>query len=194
MLAWRAMARTPAQRGAFGSWLKRKREARYSRQLDALADIKRLTGVSIAPSEFAQWEAGSRVPRPDNPKVQALYDFFGDPPTELSTSGGEAEGSALVAATLAQNELLRESNGLLREQNEVLRQALEGIRLAFVGQSDMFRQVLDSEPKQRKQWVADVVQALADSGVIASAPQSDPDTRADPEAPRQAAPNGQGGG
>lgn len=72
--------RTPKQRGPFGNWLQAERTRRYATQRAALADMRRLAGLHISESEFAQWESGSRVPHEDNPKVRALYDFFGSQP------------------------------------------------------------------------------------------------------------------
>ena len=98
------MAKTPAQRGPFGNWLKRVREERYKTQADALAAMRRLAGIAISPSEYSQWEAGSRTPRPDNPKVARLYEFFGSSPTEAleATETGDNGQAALIAALAAQ--------------------------------------------------------------------------------------------
>lgn len=98
------MTRTAAQRGTFGSWLKDVREQRYRTQAEALSAMRRLAGLVISPSEFAQWEAGSRVPRQDNPKVARLYEFFGSQPQpEL-----EPATSDVVALVATVRELIEE--------------------------------------------------------------------------------------
>jgi transcriptional regulator with XRE-family HTH domain len=97
------VARTPAQRGPFGRWLKQVREDRYDTQAQAIAELRRLAGVAISPSEFAQWESGSRVPRDDNPKVARLYEFFGSRPTEAlePTQSGDQVAAALLIQAAA---------------------------------------------------------------------------------------------
>lgn len=114
------MKRTPAQAGPFAAWLKRKRTDRYPRQADALADLRRLAGLAISPSEFAQWESGSRIPSEDNPKRLRLIEFFGGWPdqTEVEASDpGRLDASipllltridALVAELQADRALIRE--------------------------------------------------------------------------------------
>jgi transcriptional regulator with XRE-family HTH domain len=80
--------------------------------------MRRLAGLHISPSEYAQWEAGSRVPRPDNPKVERLYDFFGSRPAD------ELEESPdLASALLALAEELRRS----REAREATEARLRGV-------------------------------------------------------------------
>lgn len=71
------MPHVPGRRGAFGDWLKTERERRYRTQADALRAFRKLAGLTIAPSEYAQWESGSRTPKAENPKRLALYAFFG---------------------------------------------------------------------------------------------------------------------
>lgn len=100
------MARTPAQRGTFGRWLTRVREERYERQADALEAMRRLAGLTISPSEYAQWEAGSRVPRTDNPKRERLYEFFGSRPEDEPTT---APSDDLAAS-------IRELAGAIRDE------------------------------------------------------------------------------
>lgn len=111
------MAKTPAQRGPFGNWLKRVREERYRTQADALAAMRRLAGIALSPSEYSQWEAGSRTPRPDNPKVARLYEFFGSRPTEPpeATQSGDdladairTQAAAISALTAQMAELVKE--------------------------------------------------------------------------------------
>lgn len=79
----------------------RVRQERYATQAQALAEMRRLAGLAISESEYAQWEAGSRVPREDNPKVQRLYEFFGSRPEsvpEASVEPGQADLTGLVVA------------------------------------------------------------------------------------------------
>lgn len=92
-----AVARTPAQRGAFGRWLTRVRTERYDRQVDALDAMRRLAGLHISQAEFSQWESGSRVPRPDNPKVARLYEFFGSRPEDDQPRPGPEDGDIAAA-------------------------------------------------------------------------------------------------
>lgn len=92
------MTITPSRRGNLGNWLKAKREARYKTQADALADMKRLQGLHISTSEYAQWESGSRVPRPTNPKVLGLFEFFGGLPDEEPIRESPVGDSELVQA------------------------------------------------------------------------------------------------
>lgn len=92
------MARTPAQRGPIGRYLTRKRTERYRTQEEALADMRRLAGLAISVSEYAQWESGSRVPREDNPKLQRLIEFFGGHPEEEVVRSPQSDSEALVAA------------------------------------------------------------------------------------------------
>lgn len=99
--------RTPGQRGAFGNWLQRERTARYKTQADALAAMERLAGLSISPSEYAQWESGSRVPREENPKVARLYDFFGSRPEEPGATTPTIDPTDLVAELREQNAWMR---------------------------------------------------------------------------------------
>jgi transcriptional regulator with XRE-family HTH domain len=74
--------KTPGQRGAFGEWLTRARTRRFATQAEALREYERLAGLRITPSQYAQWESGSRVPRADNPKVARLFDFYGSQPED----------------------------------------------------------------------------------------------------------------
>lgn len=97
------MAGTP---GTFAYWLKRKREARYKRQEDARTDMRRLTGVDIGASTWAQWESGSRVPPERNRKRQALIEFFGGWPEPVEPPLNSPlvvtdEGAALLAVVAA---------------------------------------------------------------------------------------------
>jgi len=115
------MARTPAQRGPFGRWLKAAREERYETQAQAIAELRRLAGISISPSEFAQWESGSRVPRDDNPKVARLYEFFGSTPALEATETPDDLVAALrdhIAALAAQTAMMGELVRELREARQ----------------------------------------------------------------------------
>jgi transcriptional regulator with XRE-family HTH domain len=103
--------KTPKQRGPFGSWLQAERTRRYPTQEAARADMRRLAGLHLGASEFAQWEAGSRIPNEDNPKVQRLYEFFGSRPADLTTTAADA--STYEQEHLA---LLREANRIAERQ------------------------------------------------------------------------------
>jgi transcriptional regulator with XRE-family HTH domain len=91
--------KTPGQRGAFGEWLTSERLARYETQDEARAAYERLAGLRISDSEYAQWESGSRVPRADNPKLQALYAFYGTRPEERAADS-EQTGLAIALSAL----------------------------------------------------------------------------------------------
>ena len=93
------MARTPAQRGTFGRWLTRVRSERYDRQVDALDAMRKLAGLHISQAEYSQWESGSRVPRPDNPKVARLYEFFGSQP-EDETGPAQMDGAGQIVGAI----------------------------------------------------------------------------------------------
>lgn len=130
------MARTPAQRGTFGRWLTRVREERYpERQADALADMRRLAGLVISPSEYAQWESGSRVPRLDNPKRERLYEFFGSRPEDVLERPESPDATA--DAIDRQTDVLRllvEETRKAREAQEITAQAVG----EMVGRLDQF--------------------------------------------------------
>lgn len=132
-----AVARTPAQRGTFGRWLTEARTARYATQAEAIEAMRRLAGIALHASEYAQWESGSRVPRPDNPKVARLYEFFGSEPQEplqaTETPGNFAavveaidrQTAAIVAAIGARDTVLE---GLLSELGRFRASQLEVLR------------------------------------------------------------------
>jgi transcriptional regulator with XRE-family HTH domain len=90
--------KTPGQSGPFGLWLTEVRTQRYRTQREALAAMRRLAGLNIAPSEYAAWESGGRVPREDNPKVARLYEFFGSRPETPKEPGPPEEVAGLVSA------------------------------------------------------------------------------------------------
>jgi transcriptional regulator with XRE-family HTH domain len=100
--------KTPGQRGAFGSWLTRARTQRFGTQAEALREYERLAGLRITPSQYAQWESGSRTPRADNPKVARLYDFYGSRPEDEQEEAAEPLGNsaAIVAALDRQTAML----------------------------------------------------------------------------------------
>jgi transcriptional regulator with XRE-family HTH domain len=107
--------KTPGQRGAFGSWLTRARTQRFGTQAEALREYERLAGLRITPSQYAQWESGSRTPRADNPKVARLYDFYGSRPEDAQEEAAEPLGNsaAIVAALDRQTTMLATHNELL---------------------------------------------------------------------------------
>lgn len=77
--------------------------------------MKRLAGLSISQAEFSQWESGSRVPRPDNPKVERLYEFFGSRPEE--ETGPSAVGEAGLAQAI--NLLVGELQAMRQERESI---------------------------------------------------------------------------
>lgn len=109
--------KTPGQRGPFGRWLLQQRSARYRTQAEALDAMRRLAQLHIHPSEYAQWESGSRVPGDDNPKVQGLYAFFGSKP-EVETATAPASSDAVAAAIDRQTAVLADLVRELREMRE----------------------------------------------------------------------------
>lgn len=111
------MAKTPAQRGSFGSWLKAAREGQYATQKQALAAYRRLAGLVISESEYAQWESGSRTPKEDNPKKLALLKFYGSSPEEVQAPQPPAPGdqSAVVAAIDRQTAAIERQSALLEQ-------------------------------------------------------------------------------
>lgn len=106
----------PGRRGVFGDWLKTERERRYRTQADALADYRKLAGLVISPSEYAQWESGSRVPKDENPKRLALYAFYGS--REDAPASPEPTGDATLAAAI-------------NRQTDAIRELAESIRFSF---------------------------------------------------------------
>lgn len=103
-----AVAKTPAQRGRIGNWLRESRLQRgYSSAAEAREAIERLTGWRIQPSVFAEWESGRRLPSDEN--LEKLRSFFGDEPDAPRAVGDVAE---IVAAIDRQTEAIRE---LVRE-------------------------------------------------------------------------------
>lgn len=119
------MARTPAQRGPFGRWLTRVRSERYERQVDALEAMRKLAGLHISQAEYSQWEAGSRVPRPDNPKVARLYEFFGSQPD------GEpepADQSALIGVLARLADAMEAQTRVLEAQKGELAGYADGVQ------------------------------------------------------------------
>lgn len=129
------MARTPAQRGTFGRWLTSVREARYKTQAEALADMRRLAGLVIAPSEYAQWESGSRVPRADNPKRERLYEFFGSRPEDEPENALTGDLSELAASIRSLAQAIQEERA---ERLEWERGVLESVSslARWLGQRD----------------------------------------------------------
>jgi transcriptional regulator with XRE-family HTH domain len=107
--------KTPGQRGAFGEWLTRARTRRFATQAEALREYERLAGLRITPSQYAQWESGSRVPRADNPKVARLFDFYGSRPDDEQQEAAQptADQAAVVAALDRQTAMLAAHNELL---------------------------------------------------------------------------------
>lgn len=122
------MARSPGKRGTFGDWLKTNRERRYRTQTDALAGYRKLVGLVIAPSEYAQWESGSRVPKPNNPKRLALYDFYGSREDEPAAPTADGDLAALIASNLRLAAAIEEQNRLSRDQIAELRIGVDDLR------------------------------------------------------------------
>lgn len=105
------MARSPGQRGRFGAWLTAEREKRYETQADALAAYRRLGGLVISESEYAQWESGSRVPKEENPKRLALLKFYGSAPEEGPVAAPAPDIAGLLVALT--NAIDRQTQALL---------------------------------------------------------------------------------
>lgn len=136
------MAKTPGQRGTFGAWLWGARSRRYETQRDALTAMEKLAGLKIAPSEYAQWESGSRVPNPDNPKVARLYDFFGSKPEEPSPEPPAFEGASAIAALAAAIGPLTDELRYLRAEREGALRRIADLELA---QTDHVSRIEDLE-------------------------------------------------
>lgn len=169
---------TPRRRGTFGNWLKAKREERYKTQAAALADMRRLQGLAIAPSEYAQWESGSRVPRPDNPKVLGLFEFFGGRPDEEPVPPPPTDQSALVAALHAQTIALGKIAEAIQHRAEsnaqlaaAVMRRLDNLEAARQTDFEAFVEAIG----ERLLPLADAVRALSagsESGDDDAAPQS----------------------
>lgn len=132
------VARSPGQRGVFGAWLTRERERRYETQAEALAAYRKLGGLTISASEYAQWESGSRVPKADNPKRLALLRFYGSAPEEPPASVSEE-----VDLVRAIRELVDE----LRQTREAQTEWSAGVQDVLVALGDRVRGVPTDDPE-----------------------------------------------
>jgi transcriptional regulator with XRE-family HTH domain len=148
--------KTPGQRGAFGSWLTRARTQRFGTQAEALREYERLAGLRITPSQYAQWESGSRVPRTDNPKVARLYDFYGSRPEDEQQETAQPLGDqAVIVAALDRQTVVFERLAAALEQFVSQGQApaqqplsLEAQREVAEAERDLARR-RDSEQRRR---------------------------------------------
>jgi len=125
--AWCQQQGIRLSRGTFGRWLTRVREERFERQANALEAMRRLAGLTIAPSEYAQWESGSRVPREDNPKRERLYEFFGSRPEDEPEQVGPDQG-ALIAVLTRVAEAMEAQTRILAEQKGALDGYADGVQ------------------------------------------------------------------
>jgi transcriptional regulator with XRE-family HTH domain len=152
----RKSMKTPGQRGAFGEWLTRARTRRFATQAEALREYERLAGLRITPSQYAQWESGSRVPRTDNPKVARLYDFYGSRPEDEQQETAQPLGDqAVIVAALDRQTVVFERLAAALEQFVSQGQApaqqplsLEAQREVAEAERDLARR-RDSEQRRR---------------------------------------------
>jgi hypothetical protein len=145
-----------AQWKRFGAWVRARRgEMKPDRWTQKrLADELTEIGQAVTREWIVQVEQGKR---PSADLVRAIERLFGPAPDFTSTSrGGEDQGS-LVAATLAQNELLS-------AQNAILSATLTGIKEAFDAQRQMFESVLSvvtrqqaEQGEQLREWRAEIL-------------------------------------
>lgn len=112
------MAKTPAERGPIGQWLVESRLARGWKTAEvARRELVRLGGIRIAPSQYAEYEAGTRIPKAET--LEKFQSFYGSAPT---TDTGELAG--LVGALSALVEEMR-ADRREREAFEVRLRAVE---------------------------------------------------------------------
>lgn len=108
--------KSDAERGEFGSWLRRERKQRFENVADAVRAMKREEGYSITVSEWAEFEAGTR--RPSAERKAALEGFLGAPaPSEIDVSADSQRVQAISYLTDA-----------IREQTAVLQEMLQTMR------------------------------------------------------------------
>lgn len=120
------MAKTPEQRGPVGAWLVQERKARgWHSAAIARAGLERAGILRVAPSVYAEWEAGTKKPNADT--QSALERFYGSAPKQPSM-GGDAVADAI------------------REQNDWMRRYIEqtDARITFLEQ--MVAQLMTATP------------------------------------------------
>jgi len=92
--------RTPAQRGPIGNWLRDERLARgWTSAGAARANLER-AGIRVAPSVYAEWESGTRIP--SEAQLAKLQEFYGSEPGQSTP----VDQSAIVAAIDRQTAML----------------------------------------------------------------------------------------
>lgn len=100
------MAKTAAERGPIGAWLVSERNARgWHSAAVARGALERAQVLRVAPSVYAEWEAGTK--RPNAAQMEALTRFYGSEPAKPSPL--DASSGVLVEMLRAQqrtNELL----------------------------------------------------------------------------------------
>lgn len=110
------MAKTDEQRGPIGAWLVSERKARgWNSAAVARAALERQRVMHVAPSVYAEWEAGTK--RPNAAQMETLTRFYGTAPVVEAMSGSD------VAAAI------REQTAAIREQTAVQSQLVTLMRL-----------------------------------------------------------------
>ena len=158
------MAKTPKERGRIGAWLVDQRMARgWSTAAKARAELERLGGIRVAPSVYAEWESGSRLPSEAN--LARLETFYGSSPSAAP------DQSDIVTA--------------VREQTQVYRQMFEQFQRqadAAERRADMLEHIVLSllAPAVRRQADPEAVRLLEQMGeaalesILSRRPEGDP--------------------
>lgn len=121
------MAKTPAQRGRIGNWLRESRLARgYSSASEAREQIEKLTGWRVPQSVYAEWESGRRVPSEEN--LGRLRAFFGNEPEAPRATSDTAE---IVAALWAQADAIKRLADVLEAQSKELGEGMMSLGAAL---------------------------------------------------------------
>lgn len=97
--------RTPAQRGPVGNWLRDERLARQWRSAAVARRNLERAGIKVAPSVYAEWEAGTRIP--SERQLNALVAYYGTQPGhEAAAPGGTADILAALRLQVQVNQTL----------------------------------------------------------------------------------------
>lgn len=110
--------------------------------------MRRLAGLTISQAEYSQWESGSRVPRPDNPKVERLYEFFGSRPDEEKTPAPEGS-EGLVAALTRQAEAIERQAEAITALTQEIRMAALSVLSGQQGTGELLAELVSAAESGR---------------------------------------------
>lgn len=118
------MAKTAEERGPIGAWLVSERHARgWHSAAIARAALERARVMRVAPSVYAEWEAGSK--RPNAEQLEALTRFYGTEPRFPATNDATADMLArlLDEQQMIRAETKRQTDALVGLLEETMRRA-----------------------------------------------------------------------